>query len=57
MQPVYPRDMPKERIPRDVNVESGQEYVVKASTTTPSADALGRLLVYLSAYLNVVVIC
>lgn len=56
MQPVYPREMPEEQIPWDVNVESGQEYVVKASTT-PSADALGRLLAYLSANLNVIFIC
>lgn len=56
MQPVYLREMPKEQIPWDVNVGSGQDYVVKAGTI-PSADALGELLVYLSASINVIFVC
>lgn len=58
MQPVYPREMLKEQIAWDVNVGSGQEYVVKAGTT-PGADALGGLLVYIYglANLNVIFIC
>lgn len=58
MQPVYPREMLKEQIPWDVNVGSGQEYVVKAGTT-PRADGLGGLLVYIYglANLNVIFIC
>lgn len=58
MQLVYPREMPKEQIPWDVNVGSGQEYVVKAGTTL-RADALGGFLFYIYglANLNVIFIC
>lgn len=45
---VYPGVVPVEQMPRDVDVGSGQGYVVRAGTT-PSTDVFGGLLWFIQA--------